>query len=136
MSKANPGAMAASPTPRKNLAAIKPLKFLHAAWHISTPPQMNLSIVNSISILLLAMAGENIHRNSQIFSQRQPDNQVRCRPTPDQVAKIKYSGCPRILHSMEVLHQNNKQLEYVLSILRGEENDCHTKSARILNKVA
>jgi hypothetical protein len=56
---ANPGAMAASPTPRKNLAVMSPEKPLEAAWHMTIAPQTKLHFFVSYQLFKKKGLGTN-----------------------------------------------------------------------------
>jgi hypothetical protein len=63
MINVKPGAMAASPTPRKNRTVISPAQFEQAAWHIMIPPHRNLTL----SVLILGREGRTYTETARYF---------------------------------------------------------------------
>lgn len=97
----NPGATAASPTPRKNLVVMRPAKFLVAAWHMRMPPQRKLKLYQLDGAVELCRRRQ--HCSSQVLPNRQSNDQIRVGPTPCEIPKVEDGGGPRILVSLQVL---------------------------------
>jgi hypothetical protein len=75
-------------------------------------------------------------RDTQIFSERQTNNEVGTRPTPGEISKIEDCRRPVVFFALEMLSMKNVPLESIVKSEERGKGGKDTRSCVKLNNVA